>query len=1001
MALNFLLKRSGTASKRPNPASMALGELDLNYDSATGGIYYKDSAGNVVKVGPCQVSATAPNVAPAGSAGNSSGEFWYDTSSQSLKLWSGSAWVDATSTAGFLPLAGGTMTGDITFSGTQSIPVSSIAGASTSQAGVVQLNDTTSSTSTTEALTANQGKELQDQINALSISSNIILAGTIDASTGDLVTVTAEGTTAGFTIGDPLPAAASGNDNYFVIVTTPGTMTPPGGSAQECHQGDWWLSDGTAWVFLDVGFNATAATTATPGVVQLATDAEVQAGVNTDHAVTSSGLQSKVSDSTSTTSSTTLASSTAVKSAYDAGIQGQTDAAAALAAANTAGADVGVLSSLTTTDKSSAVAAINEVNAAASAAQGDATQALSDASAAQSTADQAVLDAADAQSDATQALSDAAAAQATANAALPLAGGTMTGDIVFNAGQTFSGTVSEQDFQAKGDLVAGFGVNSFGVLSAGTNGQVLTACSACASGLTWASAGGGGGVSGVTGTAPITVDNTDPANPVIGASAASTTAAGVVQLNDSVSSTSATQAATANAAKTAYDTGAAAQVTANAAIPCASLTAKGNLIVATAASTPTALPVGTDGQVLTANSACASGVAWAAAASGGVTQIIAGTNVTISPVGGTGAVTINASGGGGGTEATPSALGTVYGWNGVACLSTGFGQFALKNRNTVCNLAIGFQAMCNTTATSCNNTAVGQNSSLNLNGCNNALIGNCTGGGASVVAAMVGSGNTAVGVCAMGCAFNVNNSVAIGNSAGFFMCGDNNVAVGNSAMRGNASLGATGAQNTGVGHNALCRYTTGACNTSLGWQTLSLLSTGSCNTALGHGALGNVTTGLNNLAIGIFSGTTTGAVSGLVNLTTECNNIVLGNFNHTCAQIKVAWTVTSDERDKAIDPTGVPYGLAFVNQIEPIAYCWCDRATGEIAEDRKRFGFSAQNICALETSTAEPIIVSADDPENLRFTDQMLLPVLVNAIKELSAKNDELEARIRLLEIPG
>lgn len=33
---------------------------------------------------------------------------------------------------------------------------------------------------------------------------------------------------------------------------------------------------------------------------------------------------------------------------------------------------------------------------------------------------------------------------------------------------------------------------------------------------------------------------------------------------------------------------------------------------------------------------------------GGVTQIIAGTNVTISPTGGTGAVTINASGGGGG-----------------------------------------------------------------------------------------------------------------------------------------------------------------------------------------------------------------------------------------------------------------------------------------------------------------------------------------------------------------
>ncbi len=34
--------------------------------------------------------------------------------------------------------------------------------------------------------------------------------------------------------------------------------------------------------------------------------------------------------------------------------------------------------------------------------------------------------------------------------------------------------------------------------------------------------------------------------------------------------------------------------------------------------------------------------------SGGVDQIIAGTNITISPAGGTGAVTINSSGGGGG-----------------------------------------------------------------------------------------------------------------------------------------------------------------------------------------------------------------------------------------------------------------------------------------------------------------------------------------------------------------
>jgi hypothetical protein len=138
-----------------------------------------------------------------------------------------------------------------------------------------------------------------------------------------------------------------------------------------------------------------------------------------------------------------------------------------------------------------------------------------------------------------------------------------------------------------------------------------------------------------------------------------------------------------------------------------------------------------------------------------------------------------------------------------------------------------------------------------------------------------------------------------------------------------------------------------------------------------------------------------------VNLTTESNRIVMGNFNHTCAQIKIGWTVTSDERDKAIDPNGVPYGLAFVNQIDPIAYCWCDRSTGSVTEDRVRFGFSAQNICSLETETEKPVIIGADDPEHLTFTDQMLLPVMVNAIKELSAKVDSLQAEINSLKANG
>jgi hypothetical protein len=135
-------------------------------------------------------------------------------------------------------------------------------------------------------------------------------------------------------------------------------------------------------------------------------------------------------------------------------------------------------------------------------------------------------------------------------------------------------------------------------------------------------------------------------------------------------------------------------------------------------------------------------------------------------------------------------------------------------------------------------------------------------------------------------------------------------------------------------------------------------------------------------------------VSGI--LVNASNRIVMGNSAHTCAQIQIAWTTTSDVRDKALDPAGVPYGLLFVENLEPIAYRWCDRNTDAITDEKLRYGFSAQNIRELEGE--DPVIVSDDNPDKLMITDQHLLPVLVNAIKELSEKNRVLEARITALE---
>ena len=89
------------------------------------------------------------------------------------------------------------------------------------------------------------------------------------------------------------------------------------------------------------------------------------------------------------------------------------------------------------------------------------------------------------------------------------------------------------------------------------------------------------------------------------------------------------------------------QTTASAAFNALSpVTTTGDLIIGNGTNSATRLGIGANNYVLTSNGTTAT---WAAA-TGGVTQIIAGTNVTISPTGGTGAVTINASGGGGGSS---------------------------------------------------------------------------------------------------------------------------------------------------------------------------------------------------------------------------------------------------------------------------------------------------------------------------------------------------------------
>ena len=166
------------------------------------------------------------------------------------------------------------------------------------------------------------------------------------------------------------------------------------------------------------------------------------------------------------------------------------------------------------------------------------------------------------------------------------------------------------DFEVFGQAVA----TSMADLLGGTTGQILSKATNADMDFTWIT-NDQGDITGITATSPLTGGGTSGAI-TVGIQASSTTQSGAVQLTDSTSSTSTTTAATPNSVKTAYDL-------ANAAIAKSIVDAKGDLIAATAADTVSRLAVGTNGQVLTADSTAATGMKWAAAAGGGkVLQVV-------------------------------------------------------------------------------------------------------------------------------------------------------------------------------------------------------------------------------------------------------------------------------------------------------------------------------------------------------------------------------------------
>jgi hypothetical protein len=121
----------------------------------------------------------------------------------------------------------------------------------------------------------------------------------------------------------------------------------------------------------------------------------------------------------------------------------------------------------------------------------------------------------------------------------------------------------------------------------------------------------------------------------------------------------------------------------------------------------------------------------------------------------------------------------------------------------------------------------------------------------------------------------------------------------------------------------------------------------------------------------------------MLNITTESNRGVFGSDVITNAYVKVAWTVVSDLRDKTNFGT-VPHGLDFVNKLEPVSFQFKKSREDDTPTGDVRYGFKAQDIMALEGDN--PVIIDNENEDSLKYNGEALVPVLVNAIKELKAE---------------
>jgi len=332
--------------------------------------------------------------------------------------------------------------------------------------------------------------------------------------------------------------------------------------------------------------------------------------------------------------------------------------------------------------------------------------------------------------------------------------------------------------------------------------------------------------------------------------------------------------------------------------------------------------------------------------------------------------------------------GNIVNVNGVEVSTNGTNNVCLGDNSgqaittAIRNVSVGDLSLTAVTTQS-DNVAIGHQAlEINAGGANTAVgswalkaATNCfqndAFGAYALLQITTGDYNTALGGNAGGNLISGTKNTFLGFGAGsqFTSTGDGNLVVGNSS--GYANAGGSGDNNTFVGKDAGWRFAGGNDNVILGKFT-ALMGTG--------------ITGNNNIQIG------TDSVKASL---TASNSITLGNSSHNVLRCAVtSITSLSDSRDKE-EVAELAVGLEFVKELNPVSFVWNDRdESGK--HGVKDFGFIAQDLKSTQEKyeMAETLgLVYEENPEKLEASYGKLIPILVQAIKELSAKVEALESK--------